>query len=251
MTQENSLGDANARNHLLLDLLRSEPPVESECQAILPRIEAYVAAQLSGDDYLVRYADIAFHLDRCEMCADAYARRYELELALIADALPTPRVIPAPDLGFLAQPAAQSANRLLDLLADALHTTANTLRLQLTADLLALLQPHQPAFLTRASADDARYGELLYELQPEQLPATIIPIRLIAFRDTLHPEQCLLEVTVIPPGVNWPHLGGYTVTLQLGQDCLMQTTDAWGVAAFVDIPLVRLSEVALLIELAK
>ena len=104
------------------------------------------------------------------------------------------------------------------LLADALITTANSIRLQLTAELLALLQPQQPLALTRSSVDDARYHEVLYELQAEQLPETTIPIRLTAYRDSLRPEECLLEVIVMPPGVNWPNLGGYSVTLQMGQD---------------------------------
>jgi hypothetical protein len=156
--------------------------------------------------------------------------------------------MPAPDLSFLSQPKAQGANSLLDLLADALRFTTKTIRLQLTEDLLALLQPHEPAPLTRSSVDDVRYGEVLYELQPDQLPATTMPIRLTAYRDNLHPEQCLLEVIVMPPDVNWPNLAGYTVTLQLGHDHMTHTTDAWGVAAFPDIPLTRLSEAALHVD---
>jgi hypothetical protein len=251
MTQENRSGAANARHQQLLELLRSATPTESECQNYLPRLEAYIAAQLDGEEYLTRYADIALHLDRCENCADSYARLYELELALAANALPVPQSIPAPDLSFLSTPKAQSANSLLDLLKDALTTTANTIRLQLTEGILALLQPQQPESLTRSSIDDARYGEVLYELQPEQLPAATLPLRLTAYRDTLHPELCLLEVSVIPPGVHWPNLAGYTVTLQFGDDRVTQTTDAWGVVAFSEVPIARFSEVALEVDLAQ
>lgn len=251
MTQENRLGDANARHHQLLGVLRSASPSEVECQNFLPRLDAYIAAQLAGEDYLARYADIALHLDRCETCADSYARLYELEVALAGDTLLVPQAIPAPDLSFLSRPSAQSANSLLELLADAVCTTTNTIRLQLTADLLALLQPHQTAPLTRSSLDDARYGEVLYELQPEQLSTSIMPIKLTAYRDSLHPEQCLLEVIVMPPGVSWPNLAGYSVTLQQDDDHMTHTTDAWGVAAFPEIPIARLSGVALHIELAQ
>jgi hypothetical protein len=251
MSEENRPGDTFARHHQLLEILRSASPPESECQSYLPRLDAYIAAQLAGEDYLTRYADIALHLDRCERCADSYARLYELELALAAGELPAPQLMPAPDLSFLSTPKTQGGNSLLDLLADALRSTTNNIRLHLTEELLALLQPHQPAALTRSSVDDARYGEVLYELQPEQLPAPTMPIRLTAYRDSLQPEQCLLEVVAMPPGVNWPNLAGYTVTLQIGDEQVTQTTDAWGVVAFAGIPITRLREVALHVDLAR
>ena len=115
MTQRNSLGDANARHHQLYELLRSASPSESECELYLPRFDAYIAAQLAGEDYLTRFSEIAIHLDSCESCADSYARLYELEVALAAEALPAPQTIPAPELSFLSAPKAQPAPSLLDV----------------------------------------------------------------------------------------------------------------------------------------
>jgi hypothetical protein len=251
MTQENSLGGAGARHHQLRQLLRSVLPPESECAAYLPRLASYVDAQLAGEDYLSRYPDIAIHLDTCLACADSYARLYDLEIALAQEALPTPKVMPTPDLSFLSRPEAKPSPSLVDLLSAALTTTANTIRLQLTAELLAFLQPQQSAALTRSAVDDSRYSEVLYELHPEQYPETAIPIKLVVYRDAQRLEQCLLEVTVMPPGVSWPNLGGYTVTLQMGSDYLTATTDAWGVAPFLDLSIARLDDLALVVELTK
>jgi hypothetical protein len=249
MRQENSLGDAGARQRQLHQLLRSAAPPESECAAYLPRLAAYIDAQLAGEDYLTLYADIAAHLDSCLACADSYARLYELEIALAAETLPAPRAIPTPDLSFLSMPEAKPT--LLDLLADALTTTAERIRLHLTTELLAFLQPQESALLTRSSAEDSRYHEVLYELQPEQLPESAIPLKLTAYRDAERPELCLLEVTVAPPGERWPNLGGRTVTVQRNGERRTAATDAWGVAAFADLPVTWLADLAVVVELTK
>jgi hypothetical protein len=199
---------------------------------------------LAAEDYLASFADVALHLDRCVTCADSYARLYELEVALAADALPDPAAMPAPDLSFLRQPA----QSLLARLAGALTTSATTLRLQFTDDLLALLQPTQPSPLTRAAGDDARYAHVLYELQPQQLPPTPLPFKMTLYRDAQQPLQCLVEVLVMPPGVHWPNLGGYIVTLQIGETVMTQTSDAWGAVAFAALPLARVGEITLIVE---
>jgi hypothetical protein len=174
-----------------------------------------------------------------------------LEVALVAEALPSPHVLPAPELSFLSMPAAKSSRSLRELLATALTTTANQIHLQLSADLLALLQPQQSAAFTRSSVDDSRYHEVLYELEAESSTESAIPIQLTAYRDAEQPEQCLLEVTVMPSGERWPNLGGRTVTLWIGDDRLTATTDAWGVAAFAGIAIARLGDLLLVVDLTK
>jgi len=251
MAQKNSLGDAGQRRQQLRQLLQSTPPLESECEAYLPRLATYIDAQLAGEDYLNRYADIALHLDSCLACADSYARLYELEVTLAADALPASSALVRPDLSFLSRPQESFSPSLRDLLADALTTTAQMIRLQLTTDLLAFLQPQQSAALTRSTVHDSRYHEVLYELKPEQYPELAIPIKVTAYRDAERPDLCLLEVTVVPAGERWPNLGGRTVTLQMGGDRMTATTDAWGVAPFLGVAIARLGDVSLVVGLTK
>src|SRR5262245_58213089 len=107
MATRASIGSADQRKALLVEALRSGPD-EAVCRACLSRLDDYIAAQLAGQDYTMRFREVAVHLDACHECASAYHRLYELELAEAADRLPQPEHWPTPDLSFLASATAPS-----------------------------------------------------------------------------------------------------------------------------------------------
>jgi len=94
------MGSEDERRRFLIQALQTETS-DLACQNCLDHLDAYVVAQLAGEDYLAFYSNVALHLDLCSECADAYARVYELELAELEGSLPRPEQIPAPDLSFL------------------------------------------------------------------------------------------------------------------------------------------------------
>jgi hypothetical protein len=243
----------------LMRALRSKPNDEA-CQACLSQLDEYIAAQLAGEDYVARFANVAAHLDACLDCAGAYARLYELELADAANRLPQPDQLPDPDLAFLRHPAAESlsptthqaslkAPDLAQQLRHAMRRPGERLTLQLSADLLALLRPSPTALLTRAPADTERYGEILLSLEPAMVPDLDIPITLTAYRDAQQPEMCLVEAVVEPAGRSWPDLGGIRVTLLLAGEKHEAISDAWGVASFEGVRINDLADMALEVTL--
>ncbi len=236
----------------LIRALRSKPDDEA-CQACLSQLDEYIAAQLAGEDYAARFANVAAHLDACLDCAGAYARLYELELADATNRLPQPDQLPDPDLGFLrhavAEPFSPTMRQdllkpadLAEQLQNAIRRTGERLTLQLSNDLLALLRPSPTALLTRAPADTERYGEQLLNLEPAMVPDLDIPITVTAYRDAHQPEMCLVEAVVEPAGRSWPDLGGIRVTLLLAGEKRQATTDAWGVASFEGVRINKLAE---------
>jgi len=62
------------------------------------------------------------------------------------------------------------------------------------------------ALAKRAAEAGERYREVLAELEFEDAWRDEWPARLVARRDSQDPEQCLVEVTVQPPGREWPGL---------------------------------------------
>jgi hypothetical protein len=204
---------------------------------------------------------VTVHLDACLDCAAAYARVYELELAAATKSLPQPTRYAAPDLSFLPladtppnpqgagalQNAGERARAIAEQLRTALRRTGDLLTLQLSADLLALLRPLPTAAALRAPADAERYGEVLFALDPEEVAQA--PVGMVAYRDARRPEECLVEVSVVPPGRAWPDLGGTLVTLVTGGDQRTNTTDPWGMASFEGFPIARLVNLALEVHL--
>lgn len=211
------------------------------CDAVLGQLDEYVAAQLNGRDLFPLFPHIATHLDGCLTCAAAYGRLYRLALADQNDTLPVLANPPQPDLSFLSPtPAAAS---LVDRLRTAVEKLDNGWRLRLSADLLPLLHP-QVVPLRASSAED-RYAELLLALEPDQSLQTDIPFKLLVYRDAESAADCLVEVWVQPHGRAWPHLAGFTVTLQLPSHTHQQTTNAWGAAAFERIPINQLGNLVI------
>lgn len=236
------------------------PQDETTCEACLSQLADYVSAQCSGEDYAAQYPEVAAHLDNCLNCASAYARLYELELAARADELFSLERVPEPDLGFLLsnarEPVPASVLRrrlqlevLLEKLRAALQHAGTHVTLQLSADLLPLLQPALATAPTRASADTGRFSEVLLKLDPAELPSANSPIGLAAYRDAEHPAECLIEVHVILPDRSWPDLGGIPVALIVAGERREVTTDAWGLASWEGVPIVQLDDVRVEVNL--
>lgn len=244
MTHEASLGNADERRARLAQAIRTTPD-DAACRACQSRLDEYVAAQIAGEEYLARFADVALHLDACTDCAGAYGRLYELELAVAADALPTPEHLPAPDLTFLRSGAA-AARPLNERLREAIEQIGDRIALRLSSELLGLLQPPPALAPTRAPADSERYAEIVFDLAPDAAPAELA-IGLTAYRDARHPETCLVEVVVAPPGRSWPDLEGLAVTLVVAGEQHDAHTDAWGLASFVGIPIARLADMMVIV----
>jgi len=243
MSEAESKDPAHRDNRALLARALRFEPDEVACRACLLELDAYVAAQLGGDDYTSQFPAVADHLDACLECADGYARLYELELAVAERRLPEPASVPAPDLSF-----ARSSS-LSDRLRAAVRHAGERLRLQLSADLVALLRPPrvQAAPATRAGVE--RYSEVLLALEPDAALRREIPLELKAYRDAQHPEACLVEVTVEPVGRSWPKREGMSVALIIAGARREAVTDAWGLAAFENVPLAVLPELVVEIVL--
>lgn len=243
MKRNNTFGTAAER---LTQLQRALLPDVNEmtCEQCLAQLDEYITAQLAGVPYLTQFPATAVHLDTCPECADAYARLYDLALADAVDALPHFSHRPAPDLSFLpSQPT------LLEQLRDALQRSGDRLALQLTAGLVSLLQP-PPNAAPAVRSGAARYGDRLMALDEAQAEQLDSPVTFTAYRDAQQPEMCLLEVVVQPPEVSWPALGGNTVIIELPEAQRQAVTDAWGVAAFPDVPVRHLPSLRLVVILA-
>lgn len=240
MTGRIGFGNENTRVERFRNVLKK--PAAEACEGCLQRLDDYIAAQLAGDAYayLEEYPNVAMHLDACIECAGAYARLYELAVAEANDALPSPTTMPAPNLSFLETESAGLAERLWE----AVIRTDDTLRLELSAGLLALLTPSEPAAALR-SADDARYGEVLLRLDPTEVEDYDVPLTLSAYRDAEQPDTCLVETVVKPAGESWPNLAGRSVTLTIGDAVRTSETDSWGVAAFEGVPIDSLDEMTI------
>jgi hypothetical protein len=218
------------------------------CDACLPRLEEYVAAQLNGRNYLNLFPEIASHLDGCLHCAAAYARLYRLELAAATATLPQLQQPRLPDLAFL-QPAAGPPPTLPELLRTALTKLQNGVRLQLSAALLPHLQPLPSLSPTRTPSGDERYTEQLHTLDSTDILGSEIPLKLAVYRDRQQPQKCLIEVAVTPPGRAWPLLAGIVVALELPDLRREQRTNPWGVAAFDQVPVADLDKVLIEVQL--
>ena len=217
-----------------------QPPTEAECLQNRPRLGAYAAAQAAGEDYRSLFPETAAHLDACLECAAAYARLYELELALSRGELPPARETPSPDLGFLrAAPAARPSSAagepsLLEQLRHALQRAGDRLTLHLSPGLLLALQPAPSAALRAAPGE--RYAQPILQWSPTPEQQAEFPFRLAAYQNARQKELCLVEVTLAPPGREWPELSELSVSLTWGGEQRQALTDAWGTAVFEDIP---------------
>ena len=216
------------------------------CDDCISQLSDYVDAQLEGQDYQALFPEVAIHLDACLECARAYARLYELELAVRAGHLPQTNSIPVPNLVFLSSgttqsrstestPSGSKSTSLLDRLRASLEWAGDLLTFHLSPDLFILLQPAQATASLRA-AGQARYSEILLQLEPQTSMQSELPFRMVAYRDAQNPEMALVEITWMPPGREWPDLAGATVIFSFNDKKRQETTDSWGLAIFENIP---------------
>jgi hypothetical protein len=248
MSTELDFNQPHGRRTLLAQALQLSQNEEA-CQRCLSRLDDYITAQLSGEDYLAGWPEVAAHLDGCLRCAEAYARLYALEQAILTETLPEPVQLPVPDLSFLLpeapgplSPAALRAQLRLKALAEqiqaALQHLKGRIRLQLTPALLPLLQPIQ------APARAIPSAELLLRLDPEEIPGVHLALSLAAYREEQLPEACRVEILVQPPGRSWPDLAGIQVTLTAAGQQQQASTNAWGEVSFSGVPVAALPHLA-------
>lgn len=210
---------------------------EMACQRCWPKLDEYVAAQVAGQPYAMLFPDVALHLDACLVCVNAYNLVYELALAEAHETLPQFAQIPEPDLFFLLS---RSPVRWLEQLRAGLQRVGEQISLQLTPALAATLRPAYAASTQRGA--EQRYAEPLLQLEPTLALQDEWPVKLMAYRDTLQPALCLVEVTVEPPDRTWPELEGIKVTLTGDGESHIVATDAWGLASFPGVPVKWLPE---------
>ena len=240
MTEESKGEEGKVQSFIAM--LQTQP-TDLDCQQCLEQLGAYVDVQLEGSGYQTQFPFVAQHLDNCVTCAEAYALVYEVALADRNGRLPQPAYIPEPDLSFLG-----SSPSLWAVLQTALQQTQTRLTLQLDAALAALLAPAPALALTR-SGDDARFGEQILSLLPDHVPETQLPFSLAAYADKKNEALCLVEITVEPPGLSWPDLGGSDVVLSYDDVVVTGTTDDWGTAVFANIPRADLENLHLEIQI--
>ena len=242
MNNENNGGNRQVED--FLTLLRTET-TEADCDRCLVQIDAYASSQLNSEPYREQFPWVAQHLDSCVACAEAYAQVYELIWAENNGRLAQPPTIPEPDLSFLIPTPSLWAT-----LQAALKMTQTQITLQLDAALFSLLQPSASPSMAR-SGEDGRFGQQLLSLTAEQTPEANLPFSLAAYADTEDDANCLVEVTVEPPGLSWPELGGYKIILRDINESQTAVTDDWGIAVFHNIPRAELANLYLVIQLEK
>lgn len=222
-----------------------QPQDEAVCIQIQARLYDYVSAFVNWNQNrtavdLSSFSEVRQHLDGCVACSEAYHRIYEL-LQSPATSQPA-HALPQPDLSFLT-PTVSLSERL----RQAMTQLGDTIRLQLSAELLPRLRPTLATAALR-SAQAQEYGELLLQLDPPSDLAAQLPTSISVYRAGNSPIRCLVEVTVTLPDRTWPDLAGIPVTLSIGQSSRTQETDAFGVASFADIVIEELPAVAIAVQ---
>jgi hypothetical protein len=230
------MSDFQAKN-LARTLLSAVDP--ATCAACLDSLEAYVADQRAGRDYVALHPDTARHLDACVTCAEAYALLYELA-ATPAEALPAPARIPPPDLRFLDVSAAA---QLAGLLSAALNQTDRALRLQFSPALLAAARAAPPALAYRDAAADR-----LFTLQFGDPAPAIAQVQISAHADPADASRCTLQAQVTLPDRDWPDLAGITIRATSPSTTLSAQSDAWGIALLPGIPTADLESLVVEVE---
>lgn len=241
------MSDEERNARLRLAEILGQPHDEASCRQCLAALDDYVDDVLNRGDGA---PETAVHLDACTSCAGAFARLYELRRAEAAGTLPATAPSVAPDFSFLVPNAAtpltpgQARRRLWidavkEQLTEGVRRVGERVALALSPDLQALLAPVASAAVARSAAD--RFGEPLLELTPELAGAVDIPFGLNVYADAQAPANCLVEVSVQAAGKTWPDLAGYEVVIAYApEDRRVLRSDAWGVAAFLDVPLAAL-----------
>ena len=196
------------------------------CVACLDQLEAYVNAQLAGDNYLALFPAVVQHLDSCVDCAESYALLYEVRLA--ENTAPLPAVAAEPEYMLSA------ATRLREALRQAVEHTGMRIRLTLTQTLLDALPTIQTPAPTLRAGTSSNAPSIDLDLDDRASPVSRL-------RLTMHPvtgatESYSVRVQVALYDRAWPDLADIAVTLQYGGTQRHALTDPWGEAVFDDVP---------------
>lgn len=227
----NNSHDAMAAQRLARVLVTHDDPLA--CAACEQALDAYVEAQFAGRLQFDDWSVISAHLDTCIRCSEVYALCYELRLAESLG--PVPALIPTFALDFLA-PAETSAvpvaTSLRDLLREAVTTSGERLRVQLSQTLLALVPPPTaPLGGLRSAGEQIPVYELVVEDE-----GPFERVRLIVYPQSNQPEQRSLHIQVEMSGRSWPDLADMAVRLDTDGERQESVTDAWGEVVFDHVP---------------
>lgn len=221
-----------------MKILRSHPS-EQTCDHCIDQLDAFIAAQLSQDDFLKSFGDVAMHLDSCVLCSELYSRLYHLAEAEANGALPTPAYYPEFDFSFLGHEEVE-----LSTLRDALTHLSDGFIFQLSTQLNHLFRPSAQSTV-RLGKSDGLFGQQLLTIVPPEEEDETFPLSVEAFVDVRDEMHCFVEVNVAPPGKSWPNLGGTAVTLRYDDVLLTAVTNQDGDALFEQIPLNKLEMLTL------
>lgn len=224
------------------------PQDDALCTQIQAHLYDYVVALVNWNQDRTRsdrnaFTDLRQHLDGCVACSEAFGRLYTSFVQPVSSE--TMDNVPEPDLSFLTP-----KESLSERLRRALSQVGETIRLQLSADLLPTLRPALAIGALRSSQEQ-EYGELLLQLDPPSALAEQLPASISVYRAGSSPIRCLVEVTVTLPDRTWPDLAGIPITLSIGQLDRTQETDAFGVASFADVAIEELPAVAIAVKVQK
>lgn len=224
--------------------LLQRPPEASACQACLGTLAAYVTDQLAGKAYTTLWPEVAEHLDGCVICAEVYDRLYTLEAMALPTTLPLPSLLPAPDLSFLARPPDWTTR-----LGALIHWAGQSVQIRFLADAFAFPPPQASLSpVWRAPDGGERYQEIIFVWPPDDSLRAPLPLKMTVYRDALQPALSLVEIILEPPDRQWPDRAGIAVALAWPGEGRQMATDAWGLAAFSDVPVERLAELTLTIS---
>jgi hypothetical protein len=225
-------------------LIAALRPVDAaRCDIVRDQLHEYVAAQLAAAVDLKRFGALATHLDACEECSGAFARLYELEYTLLGAGLPELAQTPSFDLSFLAA----WTPTLTDRLHAATRRLGTELSLQLDATLRALLLPPRASRTLRSVSAAPR--DTLVVLTSDAARQADLPLTFDVYREPQHPASCRIEVGVRLPGRGWPDLDAIPVRLIYDGGEQHALTDAWGLAAFPEVPLPALDSLRIVVVL--
>lgn len=218
------------------------------CHANQDAIVAYVEAELEQRDVLALYPALHAQLNSCASCRLVYAELKALLMMEEAGTLVEPSREALFALPFLQPTAPTQALEQATAAEtpDPIQWLVNELGqmiVALSADFLAALQPPmQPAHLKSSTRD----------LFAVTSPAITDDLSVTLAGKTMRrqPDYSTITVTAeIPSRGGWPHLGGTTVTLAIGED-LVETreTDAFGKVVFAGIALADLARLRITVE---
>ena len=208
-----------------------------ECEDLLPE---YLQAEIDGQAEEEQWGLVAYHLQTCPRCSEAYATLSDLLELAYGERGEEPPCYPTPDLSFLggsgsipSQPV--SVHWHLD--------EWGRLIIEFSAELLRTLRlpPLQPALaMTRSESSESQRTRWQFSLEGAVEDLEVI---ITAQESRGDPAHCQVIAQVdIPSQGGWPNLADTEVTLKRDDEQLdTQVTDAFGKAVFEGIAAVDLA----------